>query len=327
VKRVIKKYVIPHEGNNHTPHLLRKSGAFGLLIVIVGLFGLSMAQVALIKRTNVAAVLTPILIDLANADRVSEHVSTLAISSVLTKAAQMKADDMAKKGYFAHISPDGLSPWYWFDMAGYSFTYAGENLAVNFTESSDVEAAWMNSPGHRSNILNNKFTEIGIATQNGIYQGQPTIFVVQMFGKPMQTISQASQLKKTFTKNKTPAKNSGSVKSAYISTIENHDMFIAVQNNEPDTIQQVSPDTHTAGTTASAQYAHFIEKAFFMPRQLLEYAYTALSALILLVMSLIMLGEYRRHRFHNMSYGVGLLATMFVLMYVLTTLIPRVVII
>jgi hypothetical protein len=97
----------------------------------------------------------------------------------------MKANDMATKGYFAHTSPEGLSPWYWFKQAGYDFVYAGENLAVNFSDSAEVDKAWMNSPGHRDNILNTKYTEVGIATANGMYQGRPTTFVVQEFGRPM----------------------------------------------------------------------------------------------------------------------------------------------
>ena len=48
-------------------------------------------------------------------------------------AAQAKADDMATKGYFAHTSPDGKNSWYWFKQAGYTFTYAGENLALDFS--------------------------------------------------------------------------------------------------------------------------------------------------------------------------------------------------
>ena len=58
----------------------------------------------------------------------------------------------------------------------------GENLAVNFQNSEDVETAWMNSRGHWLNIMNPKFKEIGIATSTGIYKGRQAVFVVQMFG-------------------------------------------------------------------------------------------------------------------------------------------------
>ncbi len=347
VRKVLKKYVIPHEGNNHTPHLLRKSGAFCLLAVIVGLFGLSAAQVAIIKHTNFAAVLTPVLVDLTNADRETQNVSVLKVSPLLAQAAQMKADDMATKGYFAHVSPEGLSPWHWFDAVGYNFTYAGENLAINFTESKDVETAWMNSPGHRSNILNDKFTEIGIATQNGTYQGQATIFVAQMFGRPAPASVRASVVKPVAQAINKPQKIAvetpvGSVKSAatttitdaapQLRTVASQDMFLAVENVGTDT-QPVAPAAivnatgATAGTTDSSLLAHTLEKIFFAPRKVLEFAYSAIAALILLVMGLIILGEYRRHHVHNVSYAAGLLATMAVFMYLLTTLIPHVIVV
>jgi hypothetical protein len=103
---------------------------------------------------------------------------------LLTVAAQDKANDEATKGYFAHTSPQGLTPWYWFQQVGYNFDYAGENLAVNFSDSEDVTTAWMNSPEHRANILNTDFTQIGIAAAQGVYEGEPTTFVVEEFGTP-----------------------------------------------------------------------------------------------------------------------------------------------
>jgi hypothetical protein len=91
---------------------------------------------------------------------------------------------MAEYGYFAHYSPRGVSPWYWFEQVSYSFIHAGENLAVHFTDSGEVVQAWMRSPTHRANIMNAQFTEIGIGTATGTYQGHPTVFVVQLFGAP-----------------------------------------------------------------------------------------------------------------------------------------------
>ena len=79
---------------------------------------------------------------------------------------------MAQKGYFAHVSPEGLTPWYWLGEVGYTFSHAGENLAVNFAEPEEVVDAWMNSLAHRTNILNGNFQEIGIAISHnsGIFK-------------------------------------------------------------------------------------------------------------------------------------------------------------
>jgi hypothetical protein len=109
------------------------------------------------------------------------------VNPQLVAAAQAKANDMAAKGYFAHVSPDGRTSWSWFKDAGYAFSYAGENLAVDFTDSGNVNQAWLNSPTHRANIMNGHFTEIGIATAVGEYEGHTTTFVVQMFGTPAKT--------------------------------------------------------------------------------------------------------------------------------------------
>jgi uncharacterized protein YkwD len=151
-----------------------------VLVVLVGTVPSFRAPVL----DSLSAIYASVLVSLTNQNRAAANVSQLTVSPILEKAAQMKADDMAAKGYFAHNTPEGFTPWYWFDLAGYKYIYAGENLAVNFENSSDVETAWMNSPGHFLNIMNPKFTEIGIATSTGIYKGRSAVFVVQMFGAP-----------------------------------------------------------------------------------------------------------------------------------------------
>lgn len=159
-----------------------------LTVVIVLMFAASSAVPRYALRSpQVAAVVSSVLVDLANGDRLSNHISTLKVNPALVAAAQAKADDMAAKGYFSHTAPDGTDPWHWFQKAGYEYDYAGENLAIDFSDSSDVEHAWMQSPMHRENILNMHFTEIGIATAVGMYQGRQTIFVVQEFGTPKGT--------------------------------------------------------------------------------------------------------------------------------------------
>lgn len=131
-----------------------------------------------------ASILPTVLIEETNTRRESQNLTSLKVNSLLEKAAQMKADDMATRGYFSHATPDGKTPWYFLDKAGYVFSMAGENLAVNFFDSKDVAEAWMNSEGHRANILSSNYTEIGIAAAQGIYQGKKTVFVVQFFGTP-----------------------------------------------------------------------------------------------------------------------------------------------
>ncbi len=157
------------------------------LVVIVIFVGIS-PSVRTTVLDSLSAIYASVLVNLTNKNRVVANRQELKVNPLLVKAAQMKANDMATKSYFAHNTPDGKTPWYWFRKAGYKYIYAGENLAVNFENSEDVERAWMNSRSHFLNIINPNYTEIGIATSTGIYKGRQAIFVVQMFGLPSATL-------------------------------------------------------------------------------------------------------------------------------------------
>jgi hypothetical protein len=132
----------------------------------------------------VSTVLPSAVVALTNEERIENSEPPLVRSSVLDEAARMKAEHMAANEYFAHFSPDGVTPWHWFDEAGYVYAHAGENLAIHFTDSSEVVEAWMNSPAHRENIVSGKYTEIGVGTAKGTYDGYETVYVVQLFGTP-----------------------------------------------------------------------------------------------------------------------------------------------
>lgn len=172
---------------DETPHHdtdLDIKGVIAVAIAVGALVTMSQAHYIVGRAPQVAAVISSVLVELTNTERSAQGLGTLTVNPVLTAVAEAKAADMAAKGYFAHTSPEGLTPWHWFKEKNYKFLYAGENLAVDFTESSDVERAWMNSPTHRANVVGTQFTEIGIATAQGTYQGRPTTFVVQVFGTP-----------------------------------------------------------------------------------------------------------------------------------------------
>ncbi len=194
-KRVLKKHI--RRGpvlSNRQMKLMEGAMAGGFAFVIGSVFLMSSLQNFFMATNQFASVVDSVLVDLTNTDRAAYNLGTLTINEQLKAAAQAKANDMAAKSYFAHTSPEGLDSWHWFKTAGYDFKSAGENLAVDFSDSADVERAWMNSPSHRDNILNGKYTEVGIATAAGTYQGHPTTFVVTMFGTP-RTSSVASASK------------------------------------------------------------------------------------------------------------------------------------
>ncbi len=180
-----KHVFIPHKGNDYKPHFFRELVIGVLLALSIFLFGLSVGSSFFLHKTILGASITAsVLVDLANESRLSFNEPLLLRNPTLDRAAELKGKDMATHEYFSHDSPDGITPWHWFKEVGYVFLYAGENLAINFTESVDVQNAWLNSPKHRDNLLNTNFREIGMATVEGIYKNSPTIYVVQMFGTP-----------------------------------------------------------------------------------------------------------------------------------------------
>ncbi|MBU0976465.1 MAG: CAP domain-containing protein [Patescibacteria group bacterium] len=122
------------------------------------------------------------LVNYTNAERSARNLGTLTVDSRLVSAAYAKGQDMLEKDYWAHYGPNGESPWIFISQAGYSYVYAGENLAKDFSSAAPIHSAWMASPTHRDNIINVNYTNIGIAAVTGDFQGQETTIVVQMFG-------------------------------------------------------------------------------------------------------------------------------------------------
>lgn len=185
----VRNFFLPHHSNKYRPHFFTKNSllAVASLIVFLNVAYVVHTTVIIGKTGFMASVLPGVLTSLTNVDRSEAGLSTLNESDLLKQAASMKAKDMAEKGYFAHTAPDGTLPWKWLEKVGYRYTYAGENLAVKFTDSKDVAEAWMKSPTHRANILKPEFKEIGIGTAQGIYEGKEVTFVVQFFASPQGT--------------------------------------------------------------------------------------------------------------------------------------------
>ena len=186
--RHLYDHVVPSHRNNYHPHILghRSLALISILLVTVKIFSLSVLAFGAVDTASSAAITTENIISLTNESRLAYGLAALSENQQLKAAAQAKAEDMLAKGYFAHNTPDGKTPWDFIVSAGYTYLQAGENLAVNFLDAEDVEAAWMNSPGHKANILNKHFQEIGIGIAQGTYQGHNAIFVVQEFGLAAQ---------------------------------------------------------------------------------------------------------------------------------------------
>lgn len=181
-------HFIPHPRNNFHPHVLghRVLGLFSLLLITVKVAAICLPLLTLSEAypADASAITNDTIFNLTNKSRSQNGITSLTYNSSLARAAQAKADDMLAKQYFAHVSPEGRNPWSFIKNVGYSYVAAGENLAVDFVEAESVDRAWMNSPGHRANILNSNFQEIGVGISRGTFEGHETTFVVQMFGTP-----------------------------------------------------------------------------------------------------------------------------------------------
>jgi hypothetical protein len=130
------------------------------------------------------------LVSLTNSARARNGLGALSTNSALTSAAYAKAEDMLNDDYFAHTSPDGTTPWDFIHNSGYSYAYAGENLAIGYSDASELFSAWMASATHRENILNPNYREVGIAVVSGTYEGAETVVVAQEFGAQESTGSE-----------------------------------------------------------------------------------------------------------------------------------------
>ena len=261
----LKKYFIPHEGNEHKPHFLRTKTTLIILGCVLFIEACFLANALLISKTNLSAViLQNALINGTNTTRVGDKVPALKESALLDVAAKMKAEDMAAKSYFAHTSPAGITPWYWFEKVGYDYVYAGENLAVNFSDSSDVIQAWLNSPAHRNNLLNSHFTDIGIGMATGMYEGKSTVFIVQMFGASA----------------KLGASPAPAAKPVAVAPEKAPDeMYTSVKGAADTAPTNVGPENY-AGTTAPT----LVQDLVVSPRRATDYIYAGLRALIALAL-------------------------------------------
>uniref|UniRef100_UPI00406BF585 CAP domain-containing protein n=1 Tax=Paenibacillus sp. FSL R7-0652 TaxID=2921687 RepID=UPI00406BF585 len=109
------------------------------------------------------------VVKLVNAERAKAGLGALASDSLLDKVAMAKVKDMSSNNYFDHQSPTYGSPFDMMKQFGVTYSYAGENIAKGQKTPQEVVTAWMNSAGHRANILSKNFTHIGVGFYNGYW--------------------------------------------------------------------------------------------------------------------------------------------------------------
>lgn len=180
-----------------TPHQtfhVRRLVLFGVLgIALLIAYGSPHVRPLTSNRVAVLAYATNMnhtdLLAAANQSRTANGLAPLSLSPQLNSAAQAKAQHMIDHNYWAHVAPDGTEPWVFFQNAGYNYRGAGENLAYGFDNGYDVNNGWMNSAGHRANILGD-YIDVGFGIASGAsYQGNQNTVVVAHYGLPQSVSS------------------------------------------------------------------------------------------------------------------------------------------
>lgn len=181
---VFHNLFLPHSHNNHKAKILWSESLF----VLIGLYimGRSIIDITVGLHPGVLGYASSInpqkVIELTNSQRLNANVGIVRENKELNKAAEAKVNDMFANNYWAHVSPKGIEPWFFISQSGYKYQHAGENLARDFSSPKDIVKAWMASPSHKKNLLDNRYKDIGVAVKDGYINGVETTIVVQMFG-------------------------------------------------------------------------------------------------------------------------------------------------
>ena len=107
--------------------------------------------------------------ELVNRERAAYGLSPLTLSARLSSGARLKSQDMRDNGYFDHTSPTYGTPFEMMAQLGITYATAGENIAMGYSTAEAVVEAWMNSVGHRANILSENYTQIGVGYVDGYW--------------------------------------------------------------------------------------------------------------------------------------------------------------
>jgi hypothetical protein len=181
----LKYYLIASENNDYRPWVLSTQAIVVFCLIIWGIRIFTPVGITLAE----SIIDTQDLMNKVNSERTQRFIPALITNSKLTTAAFGKGNDMIARSYFAHIDPDGNYVWPRIEATGYKpYVTLGENLAMDFTSAQSVIDAWMNSPTHRANIVNDKFEDQGMASVAGTYEpNHSTIMVVNLFGTLYKT--------------------------------------------------------------------------------------------------------------------------------------------
>ena len=204
---------------------------------------------------NVVLVQSKIVIETNLQRQLNGNLPALTENSRLDEAAAAKANDMFLNQYFEHVSPSGVGPGDLAQKYGYDYIVEGENLILgNFSSEKDAVVDWMNSPGHRANILNTRYTEIGAAMIKGTYKGETVWIGVQEFGLPLSSCTQPDvnlknqidsekmqldELVSEINSRKNQIESTGKLSPAYRQMVEDYNQLVVQYNSLANEIKGI----------------------------------------------------------------------------------------
>jgi uncharacterized protein YkwD len=215
-----------------------------------------------------------------NLHRTENQLKTLNINTTLNQAAANKVDDMFAQQYFEHVSPQNKGPADVVEKVQYEYLSVGENLALgSYASDADLVQAWMDSPGHRANILGSKFTEIGISAKQGFFDGRQAWLAVQTFALPASACPAPSEtLRSTFDNQQIKLENLQAQLNTEQSNIEHQPKelesliseinTLAKQGNEK--VQQGNKEIKTGNELASSESSREAQSYWDKGKQLQE---------------------------------------------------------
>jgi len=277
IRLKLKLIFVPGQENNYRPKFLESRV---LIWCLLALFILKLITVPFLiyfpKSVFFGAIVKTTLIELLNQERKSSGLQSLKENTVLDNAASLKAQDILEKDYFSHQSPEGVSPWHWFKIAGYNYKIAGENLAIGFLDSGEVNRAWLDSPSHKANLLNSNYKDVGIAVLTGDFQGNETTVVVQLFGTPQQTIAGPKVQTKEQVKKETATATAENAEKEATGTQTLSAEFTSMK-------KEVVPALKEAQKKAIFNFLSFLTLDYSKVIQIIIYGFLALIILALII--------------------------------------------
>ncbi|OGH92724.1 MAG: hypothetical protein A2563_03575 [Candidatus Magasanikbacteria bacterium RIFOXYD1_FULL_40_23] len=319
MKKVLKKYFIPHKENNFHPHILHAKRAVLYSLVFLLMKVILVAFVILLPTgvfvlPDVLAEEQRQIVALTNIARREKGLPALVVSSKLDLSSQNKANDMAEKSYFAHAREEkSLSSW--LKGANYKYLVAGENLAVGFSSAEEIVKAWKNSPTHYANLIDPEFKDLGVGLSGGIYNGRATVFVAQHLGAQVAAVKTGAQPAK-----KVIAKKSSSVEiKAEIPppVVEVAKVSSSVLAGKIEDAQEVAPPVMSANQqTPIDRYMQAkrvllpITSIFAVSQNIYLSAIFFFSFILLLNIVIVVAAGKKRH--HVIAQTSGLIALLFI---------------